>query len=196
MTTYNWKPLLTELSCKLIEGREEYHQWHLTSEMLASKWLGNEGATEEEIARAEIRLGTQFPPSYREFLKISNGWPNSDWSDIELWLTEEIEWFSTRNQDWIWPPDTDERPTIPDELYFVYGTDQDCINLRCEYLQTALEISSNSGDGDIFLLIPEVVFENGEWEAWHFGNKLPGAVRYRSFYELMLKVVEQGSFIY
>jgi hypothetical protein len=57
-----------------------------------------------------------------------------------------------------------------------------------------LEISSDSGDGDIYLLIPKVVFDNGEWEAWHFGSKLPGAARYRSFYELIKAVVDSGNF--
>lgn len=190
MISHNWKNLLKELSHKLIEERDENHRWELTPEMLKSKWLGNPGALEAHISKAEIRLGTQFPPSYREFLKVSNGWRNSDWTDMQLWSTKEIEWFSTNHQDWIWPLDTDERPSVPDEKYFIYGEDQDCVYLRREYLQTALEISSDSGDGDIFLLIPDVIFEDGEWEAWHFGSKLPGAIRYRSFYELMLKVVE------
>ncbi|WP_226587470.1 SMI1/KNR4 family protein [Microseira wollei] len=196
MTNYNWKNLLKELSHKLIEGREAHYKWELTPESLASRYLGNPGASEDQIVLAETRLKIRFPPSYREFLKVSNGWPNSDWTDLQLWSTEEIEWFATRNQDWVWLPDTEERPSVPDSKYFVYGEDQDPIFLRCEYLQTALEISSNSGDGDIFLLIPDVVSEDGEWEAWHFGSKLPGAYRYRSFYELMLKVMEQGRFIY
>ncbi|MEA5618581.1 SMI1/KNR4 family protein [Cronbergia sp. UHCC 0137] len=198
MINYDWEHLLKKFSYKLIEGRREYDRWELTPEIVASKWLGNPSASEEQIVLAETRLGKRFPPSYREFLKVSNGWCNSDWTDLQLWSTEEIEWFSTRNEDWIlaWQLDINEVPSVPDDQYFVYGEAQDCIYLRREYLPTALEISSDSGDGDIFLLIPDVVFENGEWEAWHFGNKLPGANRYRSFYELMLKVTEQGSFIY
>jgi hypothetical protein len=35
------------------------------------------------------------------------------------------------------------------------------------------------------LLNPKVIDENGEWEAWEFGNKIPGAYRYRSFWEMM-----------
>ena len=123
---------------------------------------------------------------------------NSGWSDLQLWSTEEVEWFATRNQNWIdgWKQTDDEKlPTVPDDLYFVYTQEQDCINLRTEYLQNALEISSDSRDGDIFLLIPEVIFDDGEWEAWHFGSKLPGATRYRSFYELMQDVANRGDFI-
>lgn len=80
--------------------------------------------------------------------------------------------------------------------YFVYGEEQDCVYLRREYLQTALEINSDSGDGDIYLLNPQIITADGEWEAWHFGNKLPGAIRYRSFYEMMQQAVNQGAFVY
>lgn len=209
MTQFDWKSLLTEFSLKLIQYDMEISnqlrnngsivEARITPKLRESRWLGYAGATDEQIFKAETRLGRQFPPSYREFLKVSNGWRNSDWTDLQLWSTEEVNWFSTNNQDWIdgWKPTENcTIPTVPDEQYFVYGEAQDCVYLRCEYLQNALEISSDSGDGDIFLLIPNVVFENGEWEAWHLGRKLPGASRYRSFYELMLKVVEQGRFIY
>ena len=47
-----------------------------------------------------------------------------------------------------------------------------------------LEISDES-DSAIYLLNPEVVTAEGEWEAWLFANWLPGASRYRSFAELM-----------
>ena len=196
MNNYNWQDLLQELSKKLIANRDEYHQWELTEEMMTNQWLGYPGASEKEITQAESRLGVKLPPSYRQFLCVSNGWFNSDWTDLELYGTEQIEWFKLTNPDWIWPVNTEVRPSISDEEYFVYGEEQDCVNLRCEYLENALEISSDSGDGDIFLLIPDVILENEEWEAWHLGSKLPGAYRYRSFYELMEKVLEQGAFIY
>lgn len=208
MSIYDWQSLLEEFSLKLIEydikqsGKLRANgsaiQPKLNNELRKSNWLGYSGATEEQISNAETRLSVKFPTSYREFLKVSNGWRNADWTELKLWSTEEVDWFATKNQNWIndWFPDyTETRPTVVDNLYFVYGEEQDCINLRTEYLQNALEISSNSGDGDIFLLIPDVIFDDGEWEAWHFGSKLPGANRYRSFYELMQKVVEQGGFI-
>lgn len=75
-------------------------------------------------------------------------------------------------------------PSIADEEYFVYGEAQDCSNLRVEYLQTALEIS-DLGDSAIYLLNPQVITADGEWEAWFFCNWLPGADRYRSFREMM-----------
>ena len=58
------------------------------------------------------------------------------------------------------------------------------MRFRVEYLESALEVSEE-GDSAVYLLNPEVVTADGEWEAWFFANWLPGASRYRSFTELM-----------
>jgi hypothetical protein len=175
----------------------------LLPELLEPGWLGFPGSPEEQIARAEARLGIVLPPSYREFLKITNGWHQTTPFVYRLWSTEEIEWFPVRHQDWI-DTFTDRYieqqlvrssqvngsevrlhlPSIPDAEYFVYGDTQDCRNIRVEYLQTALEISER-GDSAIYLLNPQVMTADGEWEAWFFGDWLPGADRYRSFREMM-----------
>jgi hypothetical protein len=80
---------------------------------------------------------------------------------------------------------------VPDEEYFVYGDRQAA--QRDEYLQTALEISEDTGDG-VCLLNSKVVFPDGEWEAWFFAHWIPGAHRYRSFWDLMQ--AERESFLY
>ena len=43
---------------------------------------------------------------------------------------------------------------------------------------------SDVGDG-VYLLNPEAVTPDGEWEAWFFANWVPGARRYPSFAHLM-----------
>jgi HEAT repeat protein len=53
-----------------------------------------------------------------------------------------------------------------------------------------LEVS-DVGDSAIILLNPQVVTPEGEWEAWFFANWIPGAYRYRSFWELMQGQYEQ-----
>lgn len=55
-------------------------------------WIGYPGATEEQIARAEQRLNTKLPESYREFLKITNGWPAGGLFLTRILPVEEIEW--------------------------------------------------------------------------------------------------------
>jgi hypothetical protein len=168
----------------------------LPPEVIESGWFGYPGATEEQIAQAEARLGTALPPSYRAFLTITNGWRQTTPFINRLWSTEEIDWFNVRHQKWLdalleksgylsTPSDTNSSaPSIPDEEYFVYGDEQDCSKIRVEYLQTALEISQR-GEAAIYLLNPQIVTETGEWEAWFLGDWLPGADRYRSFQDMM-----------
>ncbi|PZU96456.1 MAG: hypothetical protein DCF32_21640 [Leptolyngbya sp.] len=196
MSSFDWERFLTRWSQETIDaiGRDRDD---LPPEVLRSGWLGYPGATEQQITRAEARLGKTLPPSYQAFLRVTNGWRQTPLFTNKLWSIEEIEWFAVKHQAWInafWekaePPPAESsnakspNPSIPDAEYFIYGDDQDCSKIRVEYLQTALEISQ-PGDGAIYLLNPQIVTPDGEWEAWFFGDWLPGADRHRSFQEMM-----------
>ncbi|HSI12870.1 MAG TPA: SMI1/KNR4 family protein [Chthoniobacter sp.] len=187
MNEDEWKAFLTEYSRELLA--DERVRRSLPPEVVESGWLGFAPAGEEEIAAAEARLGTQFPPSYRSFLRVSNGWRNASASIWKMWPGWQIAWFKERNQEWIdaylEPALEEPRPQpLSDAEYLVYGDEQDTVRYREEYLQTALEISDR-GDDAILLLNPRTVTAEGEWEAWVFANWYPGAVRYRSFREMM-----------
>jgi cell wall assembly regulator SMI1 len=43
----------------------------------------HDGATDEEVARAEARFGHQFPPSYKEFLRLHSAWQHF-WGNATL----------------------------------------------------------------------------------------------------------------
>ncbi len=159
-------------------------------------WLGQDGATEAQIKSIEERLNCKLPPSYKNFLKASNGWDYLGSVIRQLLPVEKIEWFSVRNQYWIdayvqpmeenlGPIESWKKPSVADEEYFAYGFGQGYC--RVEYLQTALEISE-IGDSAIVLLNPKVINQDGEWETWEFVNWYPGAARYRSFSEYMIAV--------
>jgi SMI1 / KNR4 family (SUKH-1) len=185
VTITDWRPFLESWSKELIEARAYPG---IPPEVVESGWLGFPGATDEQLSVAEARLGVRLPPSYREFLTVSNGWRQTGNFIWRIWSTEEIDWFRVRNADWI---DAYANPlsglgesSYTDEEYLVYGETQDSVRFRVEYLESALEVS-DIGDSAIFLLNPQVVTADGEWEAWFFGNWLPGASRYRSFAELM-----------
>ena len=185
MTINDWRQFLEILSRELIEAGA-YPD--LPPGVVESGWLGFPGATDEQLHGLETRLGIGLPPSYREFLTVSNGWRQTGSSIWRMWSTEEIDWFRVRNADWI---DAYVNPyggldglSLTDEEYLVYGETQDPARFRVEYLESALEIS-DTGDSAIYLLNPKVVTADGEWEAWLFANWLPGAIRYRSFAELM-----------
>ena len=156
---FDWEELLVRWNKELLE--DEQIRAHLPLEVLDSAWLGYPGATDTQIAHAEARLGTTLPPSYRDFLKFTNGWRQIGPFIYKLWSTEEIDWFSVRNQDWIDAYLQGGLPPVPDEEYFTYGDDQDPTSFRVEYLQTTLEIS-DVGDSAIFLLNPRVVTSDGE----------------------------------
>ncbi|OKH50282.1 hypothetical protein NIES2101_19875 [Calothrix sp. HK-06] len=192
METFDWASYIKEWSIFQIERLNSEQKNYLPPEVIESFYLGYPGATEEQIIAAEKRLGVIFPPSYKDFLKASNGLRSAIKDDIEFYSTEEIDWFAVRNQERIddWTSDIEEIPSVPDEKYFVYGQEQNCVHLRCEYMQTALEISSDS-DGYIYLLNPEIISPDGEWEAWYFGNKLPGAFRYSSFTQMMKSMLKK-----
>jgi HEAT repeat protein len=181
MSRYPWKDLLKRWSEEIIESGE--FEDELPPEVAASGWLGHPAATEAEIAAAEKRLGTTFPPSYREFLQITNGWRMTTGFIERLRPAAEVQWFSSENQAtidaWMSAGGSD---AVPDEEYLVYG-DEAFQPLRAEYLQTALAVS-DYGDG-IYMLNPQTVTPEGEWEAWFFAHWIPGADRYRSFSELM-----------
>lgn len=188
MDPFDWHTFLAQLSAEALRDPEIVDYEHLPDEVLASGWLGYPGATDEEIARAEARLEITLPPSYRALLKVSNGWRHVPPFITRVWSTDEIEWFAVRHQGWIdsWLS-TGDRP-VSDGDYFIYGPGQSAVVFRKQYLQTALEIS-DYGDACIWLLNPQVVNDDGEWEAMFLAGWLPGVQRYRSFQEMM-----QGAF--
>ena len=185
MTILNWRPFLETWSRELIEAGA-YPD--LPPEVVESGWLGFPGATEEQLNVVEARVGVRLPPSYREFLTVSNGWRQTGNSIWRIWSTEEVDWFRVRNAEWIDayvnPFGGLDAPPLTDEEYLVYDDTQDPVRFRVEYLESALEISE-TGDSAIYLLNPNVVTPDGEWEAWLFANWLPGANRHRSFAELI-----------
>lgn len=183
MTPDDWQPLMTQWNVALLSSSLRAY---LPSKQVKTKWLGQPGAAETDIAALESRIGRGLPPSYRSFLQFSNGWGALNSFIEHMWSTNDVDWFSTRNQDWIdaWnDPTYGTPPPVADEEYLQYGEEQTGA-LRHEYLKTALEIS-DTGDSAILLLNPQIVTPDGEWEAWFFANWLPGARRYPSFRTMM-----------
>ena len=190
MPRYPWNDLLARWSDDIIQSGE--FEDELTPEIAASGWLGYPSATEDEIVAAEARLGTAFPPSYREFLQITNGWRMTTGFIRRVRPVGEVQWFSAEDQATVdaWLSFNGD-DTVSDEEYLVYG-DSAVQPLRAEYLQTALAISDY--DNGIYLLNPQTVTPEGEWEAWFFAHWVPGADRYRSFWDLM--IAEREHFLY
>lgn len=200
MATFDWPGLMTAWNAELLADEEIHEQ--LAPEVIASGWLGYPGASEETLAALEERLGAALPPSYRAFLAYTNGWRATGHFIPAVLSTEEIEWFAVRNQDTIdaWQDgeryDGREPDPVPDEEYLDYGEGGSAEGaMRSEYLQSTLEISDRETAGTaIYLLNPQIATPEGEWEAWFFAHWIPGATRYRSFWDLMAH--ERQSFLY
>lgn len=177
-----WVDLLRRWSEILL--REDEVRDSVGPEVATAAWLGQPGASESELATLEGRLGCRLPPSYRAFLAVSGGWPQHG-LEGRLFAPSEVVWFREANGEWIevWEEAYAESE-VTDEEYFVYGEAQDSANLRVSYMRGALQVSEDH-DGHVFLLNPEVVTEDGEWEAWSFADWYPGAYRYRSFREML-----------
>ncbi len=188
MASFDWQGLMDRwnqdlLSCPSIVAT-------LSPAIVASGWLGYAPATGEEIWRAERRLKVSLPPSYRQFLETTNGWRTLGRWVGRLWSADEVDWYRVREQDtidaWIEGERSQGGPdVVPDEEYYVYGPAQLPETMRSAYLSTALQVSEVGNDNGVYLLNPEVVTPDGEWEAWFFAPWLPGADRYRSFWDLM-----------
>lgn len=195
MKKLNWQEFLAQESRKTIDvyqqvkskKQQAFWAWYfeLPSEVISSEWLGFPGASESQIVATEARLGLTLPSSYRDFLKVTNGWHRFP-GILRLRFIEEIDWFCVENQDWI-----DEWISIfqneknTNEEYFIYRQNGDPWEqaIRTEYMQTALQISEED-DGDVVLLNPQVIHDD-EWEAWILSSGRGGANRFPSFQEML-----------
>ncbi|GAA3692681.1 hypothetical protein GCM10022224_067850 [Nonomuraea antimicrobica] len=140
-------------------------------------------ATEDEVTELEEGLGVGLPPSYRQFLLFADGWGSDD--DCCLLRVEEVGWVRDVDPSMVesWSaPKRENSWSVPDELYYVYGREQDSIHYRGEYVPDTLLIGY--WDDGAALLNPHVSTAEGEWEAWYVAPWLPGANRYRSFWDL------------
>jgi hypothetical protein len=131
-------------------------------------------------SRTEKRLKIPLPPSYRSFLRISNGWGPLNSFVKHLLPVREIDWLRKLTPGLIDPYSIVEDDSA-DEAYFDYT--EPSIDYRAKHLKETLQISDFHDA--LVLLNPQVIASDGEWEAWFFANWIPGAHRYRSFAELM-----------
>ena len=145
--------------------------------------ISRKGCTAEEIDALELRLNTKLPSSYKSFLLVTNGAYLLE-RPFELLMANKVDWLIQTDPDTVEAWSKDEYD-VPDELYYVYDSRQDSVNMRNEYVKCCLTISSEF-DTDLFLLNPKIKNAEGEWEAWLLSPKNPGAIRFRSFWDLMI----------
>jgi hypothetical protein len=99
MTESNWTTFLADYNRELLSYEEILEA--VPRKLIKTGWLGNAGASEQSIRETEARLATVLPPSYRVFLKVSDGWRFPSVSICNLLPATKVAWFREQNQDWI-----------------------------------------------------------------------------------------------
>ncbi|MFF0243297.1 SMI1/KNR4 family protein [Streptosporangium sandarakinum] len=179
-TRHPWPGLLRRAGRAAVERAS----WDVPEPPDPRSWLGAPGVVESELVEHERRLGVRLPPSYRGFLRVTDGWDGKGIACGPLLPVGRIGWVRDLDPQLvdIWSSqDDDLRPS--DEDYFVYGEGQDTIHVRGEYVPDTLMIGEY--DDGVYLLNPHIRTPDGEWEAWYMAPWLAGAERCRSFWDLM-----------
>ncbi|MGD1928177.1 MAG: SMI1/KNR4 family protein [Leptolyngbyaceae cyanobacterium] len=181
MEELNWAKFLNEFNSVLTEIYK-LEQLEQGEDVLDISYI-QPGATADEITAAEVRLGIQLPPSYKAFLRVSNGcgWPSDAAQVGRLLSTDKIEWLSSYDPEWIEIYGGDN---ISHEEH-LDNQDQGMSRFNGRYLEQCLTISGH-GDACIGLLCPEVMTPEGEWEFWRLGSWC-GADRWPSFQDWMTR---------
>ncbi|MBZ0319596.1 MAG: SMI1/KNR4 family protein [Anaerolineae bacterium] len=186
MDLQTWREFLQAWSHQMVEeilnNPDLALHFRLPSHVIESRWLGYPPATEGEIEATERHLGVWFPPSYRTFLQVSNGFRHVGNFHLRLWSADKIGWHYHRHPDLVdaW-----------NEAAGVAETDEAGEDIILpHHFRATLEIS-DIGDEEVYLLNPEIQTPNGEWQAWFFASWLPGATQYPSFEAMMLGEYEK-----
>jgi hypothetical protein len=183
MDTTDWGTWLKQYNDLLLErldrGDLPYYPPGVVQAVKAG-WLGRDAGTEAEVQALETRLGLRLPPSYRQFLLTSNGFLQVGMLVPRLYALQEVDPFLALEKDdlesWFeWQADAIE--TYPQE---------DDTRLFLQHLQALIVISEKEEAGTArYILNPERINADGEWEAYYYAHWRPGAIRFESFWGLM-----------
>lgn len=122
-----------------------------------ARWLGFPPASEERIAAMEERLGRRMPPSYREFLGVSDGWRHAGGFVWLLAGTGDARWH-------------DNASGLADIFEEYLDEDADPEERReADLWRRGLQLDVES-DVTHVLLDPEDVDENGEWAVYTWSS--------------------------
>ncbi|MET9700019.1 SMI1/KNR4 family protein [Streptomyces sp. NPDC006529] len=189
-TAFDWRPFLLRWSGEWSDSRPGDETLSEEDEAARrGRWLGFPSASEEQIVAMEERLGRRMPPSYREFLKVSDGWQhagqfigllagtmNTRWHDNESGLADMLEEYL----------DDDAGPA-----------ERRGVDVWRRGLQLDVE-----SDATHVLLDPEDVDEEGEWALYTWSSWLAEPPerhanflefmrdRYREFHQLQARPAE------
>ncbi|MFE0202852.1 SMI1/KNR4 family protein [Streptomyces sp. NPDC058985] len=150
------------------EGRGEDDQ-----EARRARWLGSPPASEERVTAVERRLGRRMPPSYREFLKVSDGWRHAGGFVWRLAGTADVRWHD----------DESGLAAMFEEYLDADSEDEEWREAGLWRRGLQLDVES---DAMYVLMDPEDVDEEGEWAVYTWaGWRAAPPVRHANFLDFM-----------
>ncbi|MGW5097262.1 SMI1/KNR4 family protein [Streptomyces nodosus] len=138
-----------------------------------ARWLGFPPASEERIAAVEERLGRRMPPSYREFLKVSDGWRHAG----------GFVWLLAGTEDARWHDNESGLAEISEEYLDEDAGPEE--RRESDIWRRGLQLDVES-DITYVLMDPEDVDEGGEWAVYTWASwRAEPPERHANFLEFM-----------
>ncbi|MFD5142880.1 SMI1/KNR4 family protein [Streptomyces sp. NPDC058401] len=173
-TAFDWRPFLLRWSGEWSDSRPGGETLGEEDEAVRrARWLGFPPASEERITAMEARLGRRMPPSYREFLKVSDGWQHAGQFIWSLAGTTDTRWHNNESG-------------LADIFGEYLDDDAGPAERRgADLWRRGLQLDVES-DATYVLLDPEDVDEEGEWAVYTWASWLAKPPeRYANFIEFM-----------
>ncbi|WP_405783439.1 SMI1/KNR4 family protein [Streptomyces sp. NBC_00859] len=172
-TPFDWRPFLLGWSGEWSDSLSDEEARGEDEGARRARWLGFPSASEERIAAMEKRLGRRMPPSYREFLEVSDGWRHAG----------EFIWLLAGTTDARWHNNESGLADMFEEYL-----DEDAGPAErqdADIWRRGLQLEVES-DATHVLMDPEDADEDGEWAVYTWaGWRAEPPARYANFAEFM-----------
>ncbi|MBS2099618.1 SMI1/KNR4 family protein [Carboxylicivirga linearis] len=161
-----YKTNLTSISKQMIRLAE----YDFTENQVQSIWIGNRGATPEEIKKTEDRLRINLPNDYRDFILTSNGFQKINEVEPTFFSIGEIDYLKNVDTNLI-------------EIWKAFGTYD-----IGKTLEKSIIIGGIMEEQSFLLIPPDNQYKN--WRYWKFAAWIPGEEPYENLKEYFSKVLE------
>jgi hypothetical protein len=174
ITAFDWRSFLLKWSGEWADSLEDGESRGEDDEVARqARWLGFPPASEERITAMEERLGLRMPPSYREFLKVSDGWRHAGGFVWLLAGTEDARWHNNESGLADMCEEELDEDSGPEEWR------------EADLWRRGLQLDVES-DITHVLLDPEDMDEDGEWAVYTWASwRAAPPERFANFLEFM-----------
>ncbi|MEE1810128.1 SMI1/KNR4 family protein [Streptomyces sp. BE133] len=173
-TAFDWRLFLLKWSGEWADSLPDGETRDEDDEVARrARWLGFPPASEERIAAMEERLGRRMPPSYRKFLKVSDGWRHAG----------GFVWLLAGTKEACWHNDESGLADIFEEYLDEDAGPEE--RREADIWRRGLQLDVES-DITHVLMDPEDVDEDGEWAVYTWASwRAAPPERHANFIEFM-----------